>query len=598
MGNRFDTKIILGSLRYKSAPDVDTSLTVPFKQTFKENVEFDRSADVSLAQIYDDERQKSDIFRPSCKVSLIFKNSFAGTTKYLPFKNSLYYINLKSLYKNICTVPLTNVTYSGYPQYNEFDFMRNDYEFSGYTTPDQNNTYHIKFKQKNYTSYNWGFYLSYPYENVYNKQLQALETKSKQVLTWNVSDGIPFIIDRAQLGGLNLISFRCPIKHGISAGEFIKLSFNYNGTDLFLVQSLGDGFYGSDEYVLNIIDVGYLEPTFNIGNTGTLKRVIDNQNIDDTISTYYIVNHKILTKNTDYVLTKTGFEQLIFNKVKQNEDPNLTPNKIRRTSIKEDNKTYTLSFDKDIKINELRDNLDRPITELYFTFIWSGYFGWTLGGVDRVKNKPYGLKQGYDFNIQYDLGPNQQPSTWWKKDNPNSDVNLSVSEYSIPPNDKPFYYVNHLTDGDMVEGGYYEWNKYLLTERKISDNYHKFTFNPNYFRIFGLISGSEFNNNPKGYYYQPHHPIKLRDYSNYVETSEKPDVLNVPYLFYSSSNRLYQWRDIYSYGYIDENGVGVDYPFFNGCHYPYTNIVFRLIPEGSNYVENNVVGTVTKDDCE
>ena len=75
MGNRFDTKIILGSLRYKSAPDVDTSLTVPFKQTFKENVEFDRSADVSLAQIYDDERQKSDIFRPSCKVSLIFKNS-------------------------------------------------------------------------------------------------------------------------------------------------------------------------------------------------------------------------------------------------------------------------------------------------------------------------------------------------------------------------------------------------------------------------------------------------------------------------------------------------------------------------------------------
>ena len=90
----------------------------------------------------------------------------------------------------------------------------------------------------------------------------------------------------------------------------------------------------------------------------------------------------------------------------------------------------------------------------------------------------------------------------------------------------------------------------------------------------------------------------MRNYSNYIETSESPEVLNAPYLFYTTSNKLYQWRDIYSYGYFDERGVGVDYPFFNGCHYPYKNIVFRLIPEGSNYIENNVVGNVTNDDCE
>ena len=598
MGNRYDTKIILGSLRYKSAPDVDSGLGIPFNQTFKENIEFDRSVDISLAQIYDDERQKSDTFRPSCKISLIFKNSLAGTSKYLPFKTSLFYINLNSLYENLCTQPLSGVTYSGYPQYSEFDFMRTDYDFSGYTTPDQNNTYHIKFKQKNYDSYNWGFYLSYPYENITNRQLQALETKSGQVLTWNVSDGIPFIIDRTQIGGLNYISFRCPIKHGVSSGEFVKLSFNYNGTDLFLVESLGDGFYGSDEYILNIIDVNYQGTTFDVGNIGTFKRVIDNQNVDDTISIYYVVNHKILTKQTESVLTKTGFEQLIFNKVKQSEDPNLTPNQIGRTSIKEGNTTYSLSFDKDIKINGLRDNLGRPITELFFTFIWSGYFGWTLGGVNRVNNTIYGLKNGYDFNIQNDLSMTQSPSNWWRKDNINSDVNIPIDQYSIPPNDKPFYYVKHLNEGDTVEGGYYEWNRYQLIERKISDNYHKFTFNPNFFKIIGVKSGSEFNVNPKGYYYRPHHSITLRDYSNYIETSDTPEVLGAPYLFYTTSNKLYQWRDIYSYGYIDEKGVGVNYPFFNGCHYPYKNIVFRLIPEGSNYIENNVVGTVTKDNCE
>ena len=595
MGNRLDTKIVLGSLRYKSAPDTDLGFKVPFNQTYKENIEFDRSVDISLAQIYDDERQRSDTFRPSCKLSLIFKNSLAGSTNYLPFKNSLYYLNLSSLYAKLCETKTGDIKYTGYPQSHEFDFMRTDYDTSGYTTPDIDNTYHLNFRQKNYTSYNWGFYLSYPYKNKYTKQLQALETKFNQLLSWNVSDGIPFVIDRNQINGLNVISFRCPIKHGVSTGEFVKLNFKYNGVDLFLVQSLGDGFFGSDEYVINLVDIGYQGNTFIVGNTGTLKRVIDNENVDDTISEYYIVSHKILTKESDSVLTKTGFEQLIFSKVKQVEDPNLTPNKIKRTSVKEGNTTYSLSFDKDIKINGLRDNLDRPITELFFTIIWSGYFGWTLGSFN---NRILGLKQGYDFNIQYDLTTNQEPSIWWDRDNVDSDTNLPIGQYTTTFSDKPFYYVLPLKEGDLIDGGYYEWNKYQLIERKISDNYHKFTFNVNQFKLLGLKPGPTFNRNPKVYYYIPHHPITLRNYSNYIETSDNPDILNTPYLFYSTSNKLYQWRDIYSYGYIDETGVGVNYPFFNGCHYPYKNIVFRLIPEGSNYIENNVVGDIKYDDCE
>jgi hypothetical protein len=30
----------------------------------------------------------------------------------------------------------------------------------------------------------------------------------------------------------------------------------------------------------------------------------------------------------------------------------------------------------------------------------------------------------------------------------------------------------------------------------------------------------------------------------------------------------------------------VDYPFLNTAQYPYTNVVFRLIPEGINYNDN------------
>ena len=45
MGNQQETRLLLGSLRYKSAVDVDFSIKVPFVQTVKELTEYDRSVD-------------------------------------------------------------------------------------------------------------------------------------------------------------------------------------------------------------------------------------------------------------------------------------------------------------------------------------------------------------------------------------------------------------------------------------------------------------------------------------------------------------------------------------------------------------------------
>ena len=74
MGNNNNLRVVLGSLRYKSAPNTNLFFQVPLLQTHKEMDEFDRSVDVSLEQVFDDERQNSDLFRPTCKFSLIFKN--------------------------------------------------------------------------------------------------------------------------------------------------------------------------------------------------------------------------------------------------------------------------------------------------------------------------------------------------------------------------------------------------------------------------------------------------------------------------------------------------------------------------------------------
>ena len=56
--------------------------------------------------------------------------------------------------------------------------------------------------------------------------------------------------------------------------------------------------------------------------------------------------------------------------------------------------------------------------------------------------------------------------------------------------------------------------------------------------------------------------------------------------FYSMTDQQFRWRDLYTYGYRDNLGRGVDYPYLNTAQYPYSDINFRLIPEGINYNDN------------
>ena len=66
------TKIILGSQKNQVSVDVDTTVDISLQQQHKELFEFDRSADVDLALVYDNERQKSTIFRQSAKFTHLF----------------------------------------------------------------------------------------------------------------------------------------------------------------------------------------------------------------------------------------------------------------------------------------------------------------------------------------------------------------------------------------------------------------------------------------------------------------------------------------------------------------------------------------------
>jgi hypothetical protein len=603
MADKINVRVVLGSLRYKTATDTNLLIPTPLIQNSKNLYEFDRSVEVNLAQVFNDERQKSTIFRPTCKFQVLFNNSYTGSTNYTPLENNLYYINeAQSAFKQ-CGKNPNDVKWEGFIQSSEFDFIRTDYNVSGYTQPPNN---HINFIAKSASTYNWNHFISYPYKNI-NKTMSYVEftTSSPNTVTWDAIDGIPFIIstqDSAQNelteAGNGIIQFKCPVKHGVSVGEFVKLKVGGNDVGIFQVYSLGNGVSGMGEYIFNLFDIGYTPPKFANGNSGTFKRVINDENPQDTTSKYYVIQHKIITNLEDSVLVNAGFENNIFGTTKKYASGSFTPNNVSRTSIKESSQSYTLSFNKDIDISQLRDNNKKPISELFITTAWRGYFGLTFGL--ETSGKGYlGLKEGWEFNLP--LMNDKTPNQWWKLDN--SDSNF-VGDNNQPYPTTPFPIINNLSipfgpgngtipfrsmvplkDGDVLDGGFYEWNDYEQTERLISDIYHKFTFNPFVFNL----SNADNNRNQLGYYYQPHNKIKIRVFSEYIETGNINNMVDVPdYAYFSTTYNSFIWRDMYDYGFRGSNGEGVDYPFLNGTHYPYGNFVFRIIPEGTNYIESDL----------
>jgi hypothetical protein len=540
--------IIPSSLEYKSAPFVDQEISLSLEQQSQEITEYDRSQSISLAQIYDNERQACTTFRPTFKVNYLYDNTYVGTTKYLPFMNRLYYVEPEQ--------STVNNIWKGYPQYYEFDFYRPD-------VTDQ----HIRYQAKSAYTYNWTYYISYAYQNNYNKKL-SYELNGTS-LNWLSSEGIPFYINNAVQNGNNVIAFQCISPHGLSVGEYVELSFNYNGINLFQVYSLGNGLFDSDEYVFNIYNVGYTGLTFANKVRGTFKRVINPENILETKSKYYVREHKILTNLEDCIITKNGFEKNIFNENKKFEYSSITPNQVSRVSQKNSSNSYNITVARDIDLNNVLDNQKRPVSELFLTIINKGYTGYF--------NKPtngIAIKQGWKFNLT------NTSNFWWDSTNLDSNTKILTSSYTLTSGvTKTFYYNQNLMSGDTVDGDFCEWNDYEQLERVVSPYYQKIRYNQNIFQIT-----QDPTTDPPGFYYEPHTPMTIRVFSDYVETGDLQFIEGIPsYAYFSNSDQQFRWRDLYGYGFIDNLDRGVNYPFLNFSQYPFKATQFRLVPEGINY---------------
>lgn len=568
--------VIKPDLQYQSAPDSDISINTELNQTQSELIDYDRTVTVNLATLFDTERNKSTTFRPIVKFSYIYENNLVGTTKYENFLNELYYINPES------STPLLggNNSWSGLPSYQEFEFIRTDV-----TNPQ------VNFITKSASSYNWNVVVSYPFENNFSVPMKYYFKDGSALPDWVSGDGIPFYITAGSDNGLPIIQINCPVKHGLRESDYVLLSFDYNGTNTFQVFSLGNGNLGSDEYVFNIVNVGYTGTTFNSGNEGVFKRIVDINNSGETTSIYYVRMHKVITNPSDSLITKNGFELNPFGDHAAYQFSSLTPNNIARIAKWQSSNTYNMTLSKDLEIINQLDNNKKPLTQIFVTFQNVGYFGWW--------NK---LRRGWEFNmIPGETNP------WWDLTNGNAVETNNTSTYArnidgstvcVIPSDCYTFTVNlPRMSGDTMYGDWCEWNNITQEERVISRYMNKLTY---YTKGFD-VSGSP-TSNPNGYYYQVHYPIRLKVFSDYVETAEENFVEGVPsYSYFSNTQKLWYWRDIYPFGFVDTNDNGVDYPFLNEAHYPFTNIIFRLYPEGTSFDINEIYSVIPDpiiDGCE
>jgi hypothetical protein len=542
--------IIPSGLQYKGAPFVDQEINVSLDEKNQEITEYDRSQTISLAQVYDDERQESTIFRPTFKLSYLYSNPYTGTTAYIPFRNFLYYVDPE--------VSTVSGIWKGFPQYYEFDFYRPDVK-------DQ----HFAYKSKSALTYNWTYYLTYPSENQYNKQLTYYSNNTP--INWVAGDGIPFLISNIEQNGNDILSFQCIAPHGLLPNEYVELSISYKNNSIYQVYSLGNGLVESDPYIFNVLNIGYTGNTFNNGTRGAFKRVLNPDNLLETKSKYYIKKLKVLTNVEDVIVTKAGFEKNVFVEEKKFEYSSITPNKVSRLSQKTSSNAYSFTSAYDLDFVGMRDNQGRPLSEIYLTVINKGYSGYF-----NQPNNGIGLKQGWEFNLSKTVSP------WWDLNNTNSNTNIQTSAYTLTSGvTKTFVYNLDLKKGDLIDGDFCEWNDYEQIERVVSPYYQKIKYNQS---VFQTTNNS--NTNSPGFYYEPHIKMTIRVFSDYIETGNVANIDGIPsWSYYSTQDQEFRWRDLYTYGFLDTFQRGVDYPFFNSAHYPFTSAVFRLIPEGVDYNE-------------
>jgi hypothetical protein len=335
------------------------------------------------------------------------------------------------------------------------------------------------------------------------------------------------------IGERSMVTFATPVKHGLSQGNTIELSglrssdggstlspFNGEYTVIRLGKDNGD----DEEYYFSV-DIGEL---VTINTLSRMSRIVSGRKSKYYARVFKKINTKggNLIEDDDYEIYPLAFTQTIY-----------------------EDKAHQYVFNEDIDITDLKDNLNRPLSEVYITVIKT-----TNSVFTDIKS---GIKMPLFTNAESNLGI--------------SDVNRITSDTltsHIPIED------NVTISGDLFYGDIVEYNVMEAKETILGDVYHRFnTLNR---ESGGAVGEIDLGVRLEGYMYKPHHKIQIKEYSNYIEQGLY-NTLDKPSYATPIGDGRYLWRDLLDIGLNDTQDTYLDYPFLNGSHYINTCISLPLL---------------------
>ena len=384
-----------------------------------------------------------------------------------------------------------------------------------------------------------------------------------------LADGIPIINQTTvTLNGRDYVAFTTAINHGLQKRDEINL---YNLTDntggnlaltnrSYNVFKLGDDNNDKKNRTF-VLDINPLEISFNMG-ISTIKRVVN-----DKESEYYVRVFSALTENyTDYDTYPAAYG----------------------TSYYYD-KVAAFNFITDVDVDGIKDNLGRPLSELFLTVV--------KNDEDSENNS---ISNTYWLNKQSVMSGSDKNRFWTKisggfltEKNINLNYNISAYGDSNYITSSAVWFENIDESNSQFDGDIVEYNEDELLEKRLENVQHR--INTVYRENLEEIKNDGFTENKReGYIYNPHSQIIIREFSsknpivdiqsiinkfNITEQSEiekYKKIYDVPDYATEISPNIFKWRDLLEIGDIDGFGSGVDYPFESGAHYIYLNNRFYL----------------------
>ncbi len=357
---------------------------------------------------------------------------------------------------------------------------------------------------------NWGFKITYPFTSTTEHHL--------------VEDGLLLgSHTEVVIGGRNMSEFRSITKHGLKIGDHVRVSgLSPTPTiNTYRVKQLGKK-NGSDVNYNFIIDTSR-EPITSMV-TGRMKKVMNYGGISERESNYYIRQFKPITENNDYELYPLVLAQNIY----EDQTNQIVFNGGIGNAI-------------DLDVGGLRDNLNRPISQLYLTTVKNNNLGFT------------NIQSGFDFPYCCCLDDGL---------NDVSDTHRLHNVTSWPVTSHTPLNSNVTINDDLYFGDIVEYNVLSQKETILSEVSHTFTTNN---RVT--------NGRPEGYMYKPHHLYEIRKFSPYVEQGNTATTYNIPSYACEVGEGRMLWRDYMWLGFGKDK---LDYPYTNDAHYIHQNLLMVL----------------------